>query len=687
LLRWLKTLLAVACWSFLLVGCVGLGEGVSQWLRFDVLGDQVQPYAPLRLFAPYLVLYGWWGVLGGVLVFVPALLVSRWAGRPRRMAFAIAVAGALAFLAVVYAGYLGHAHLWPDWWEPRGGSWVTIILLMVWALFTLGLYRPCRRLADWMARQKTRTLAFPVVVIIVATAHWPDWRQEGHDRRTGHLQRAVVGATARPGAPNLVLITIDTWRRDHLSLINADAPPTPHLDALAQAGTVWTNAWSVSPWTLPSMGTIMTGLPPRVLGSGKYVPLPQDIPTLAEIAWQQGYATTAFATNPYLTEWYGFDRGFEFFEHSLVLETLLPAQRSVLSRELHRYAATRFEANNADHVVERARQWLIWHEVEQPLFLWLHFMNPHLPYRWRQLPEPAADQKPACGIAPDLATVPDNGRFAGRQYKGVMHIRTGEFVPDSRQREALRTLYAREVQYTDHCLGRLFDTLRQQGLWRNTVVTVLSDHGEEFWEHDGFEHGHSVMPEVSGVPWILRLPADRAAGQRVSAPVTTLDVFPTLCGLLNWPLPSARSGQALLTIGQGLLTGAREGQGDENSTGAPPPALDRPWSTARPDRKDFTVTLCIENMLYGPAQQATLLWPWFMVRSAADSGVSWYDLSTDPLALHPQPPPAAAIALIAASDTLLQTWDRQAAALNVSTTDDREEIPADLKRRLEALGY
>ena len=661
MVRWLKTLLSIACWSFLLVGGAGLAEGISQWIRFDVLGGQNQPLGPLRLLAPYLVLYGWLGMVGGMLVFLPSLLISLRTSGPRRVTFALCVAGSLAFLAVVYAGYIGHTHLWPNWWEREGGHLVTLLLVAIWFGVVGLLFWPTRRLADWMARQKTRTLAFPAVVIIVATAHWPDWRQEGLQQRTGHLRRSDPEAATPAGAPNLILITIDTWRHDHLSLINPQAPPTPHLDDLARAGTLLTNTWSVSPWTLPSMASLMTGLSPRVLGSGKYVPLPSAVPTLAETAWRQGYTTAAFATNPYLTRWYGFDRGFEFFEHSLVLETLLPAERSVLSRELHRQATTRLEANSADQVVARAQRWLAWHRIDRPLFLWLHFMNPHLPYRWRDLPARDDGPGPVRGRVPDPAAIPDDDWFAGRQYRGIMHIRTGEFVPDAAQREGLRTLYAREVQFTDHWLGQLFTSLQQRGLWDNSVVAVLADHGEEFWEHDGFEHGHSVMPEVCRVPWILRRPAELESGQLWEAAVSTVDVLPTLCGLLNWPAPTQLNGRSLFGV-----QAERE----------PPATSD-----------GSTRLICVENLLYGPQQQAWLRWPWLMVRSDSLPGVTWYDLDSDPGALQPLSPPPTVISFRAAAETLQSHWDRQAAQLAPTLLADREAVPADLQRRLEALGY
>ncbi len=679
MLRWMKTLLAVACWSFLLVGSVGLAEGISQWLRFDLLGGQVQPFGPVRLLVPYLVLYGWFGLLCGVLVFLPAALLTHLRTQPRRLAFTFAATGALASLAVIYTGYLGNTHLWPEWWEARGGVAVTLASILVWCATVFFVFLPCRRLADWIARQKTRTLVFPVLVIIVSTALWPDWRQEGYHERTDHLRRAAQDTAIRAGAPNLVLITIDTWRRDHLSLTHATAPPTPQMDALAQEGILWANAWSVSPWTLPSMATIMTGQPPRVLNVHQYVPLPAAVPNLAEVAWAQGYHTTAFATNPYLTEWYGFDRGFEFFEHALVIETLLPAERSVLSRELHRYAASHYETNNASHVVERVVRWLQWRRNDAPLLLWIHFMNPHLPYCWREIEPRRAVSSPSRGREPQRAAIPESDWFADGRYRGVMHIRNGNFVPDAQEKGAIRTLYAREVQFTDHWLGRLFAELKRHGLWENSVVAILSDHGEEFWEHGGFEHGHSVMPEVSGVPWIMRLPGGHGGGSVVDTPVTLLDVMPTLCALMGWPAPPELPGRPLLDP-RGSQLGSESEQSVAVSADPAAPARGSAGS------HDNGIS-CIENLLYGPQERALLRWPWFCIKRDDPPATSWYDLSADPGAQHPLSPPREAAHLLSTADSLLASWDRRAAGLSAAAAPESGEIPPDLRRRLEALGY
>ncbi len=662
MLRWLKTILATICWSFILVGAVGLAEGVSQWVRFDLIDHQTQPLGLVRLWVPYVVLYGWFGVLCAMLVMLPAGFIACWQTRSRSIMFSLSLAGALSALVVVYVCYIGRIHLLPEWWEQQGGVLVNILLGLVWLGVVWALYRPLRWLANWMAQQKTRTLVFPVVVIIVVNGLWPDWREEGRIARTSHLERVALPDAVRQNAPHLILVSIDTWRRDHLSLINPLAPPTPHLNALAKEGILFTNVWSVSPWTLPSMATIMSGLPPRALQLRKYVPLPDNLPLLAEVAWRQGYRTTAFATNPYLTTWYGFDRGFDLFLHSLVIETLLPVERSVLAREVNYHAVTYHEPNDAKHIITSAGFWLRRYGEGTPLFLWIHLMNPHLPYRWRDLPPPQQRLQDGRGQEPDLAQIPDDGWFAGHQYKGVMHIRKGIFVPDTVQREVLHTLYAREVEYSDYWVGRLFTELQKSGLWDNAVVVVLADHGEEFWEHGGFEHGHSVMPEVCGVPLIIRLPRGEGGGRVIADPVTTLDVMPTLCQLMGWPQPPGLPGTPLRLMESKPATDAA----------APAP---------------MAYPCLLENLLYDPQQQGVFNWPWLRVQVEGEADCTWYDLATDPTANRPISAPVNATHLLARADSVRVAWDLRAEEFTASTDAETVELPEDLKRSLKSLGY
>jgi arylsulfatase A-like enzyme len=415
------------------------------------------------------------------------------------------------------------------------------------------------------------------------------------------------------------------------------------------------------------MATIMTGLPPRVMGVEKYSPLPSGMQRLAEIAWRQGYRTAAFATNAFLTDWYGFDRGFDFFEHSLVFETLLPAGRSVLARQATHYADIHFEADSAELVVPKAITWLWQRGGGGPFFLWIHLMNPHLPYRWRDVHIDNDEEGPLRGRPPNAEIIPATEYFRGRMYKGIRRIRSGEFVPDEVDREALRTLYAREVQFSDLWVGKLMGELKRLNLYEKSVIVVVADHGEELFDHGGFEHGHSVLPEVTGVPLIIRLPQGRQASGIVQEPVSLLDLLPTICHLLSWPVPDQALGESFWPPAGGQAVTADAAVSGVAATPATP--------------------FIIENLLYPPQSAGILSWPWLQVSSEGGKQIAWYDLQQDPQARRAVTAPPIASAIQAAADSIINDWDRRANELRDISAAPGGELPAAIKRKLDALGY
>jgi arylsulfatase A-like enzyme len=708
-LRWLRSWLSAVLWSFPLVGAVGLLEAILQWLRFGPPSDWGFSPGPVRLLAPPLTFYGWFGVAAALLLgpFAAALVVVL--KRPPSLAWRITVAGALAALGVVYANYILFQHIL----GPEHGSihplWLsTLVMVLVWALVSAVLWRPVRAFRAFLSERSGAHLIVPIVILIVATSLWPDWRQEKRMLRTGRLERAVAAADLQPDAPHVLLLSIDTFRFDRLSLVNPQAPPTPHLNELAREGILYTNGLAPSPWTLPSLASVMSGLPPRVLQVEQYRPLPPDVTTLPQIAWRQGYRTAAFLTNAYLAEWYGFSEGFDFYEHASVLETLLPACRSVLAREALRRAQMDLGTASAAAVVSKvpwAVAWLrrqtavdpwrwAWNRLFHPglpfageedgadarqqsgerFFLWIHLLDPHLPYVWRELPGRAESQL-GPGVAPQRSAIPPGPHFAGGVFKGLKEIRSGEWVPDPQEEAGIRALYDREIEYVDSWVGRLITDLKALGLWRNMLVVFLADHGEELFEHGGFEHGHSVMPEVVRVPLILRLPRGEAGGQVIDEPTSIANVLPTLCGILGWPIPPGVTGRPFWPP-----------RGSGRSGVQPSSVASSSLIASGPAPADSSL-MVIENLLYGPQQEGILTWPAYGVRLAGADTATWFDLAADPLALHPLPSPPFARRTLALADSMQASWDQLAAEHAVPTAAGEQHIPADLHRRMRALGY
>ncbi len=324
-----------------------------------------------------------------------------------------------------------------------------------------------------------------------------------------HAQRASRGHAV----PRVVLIVVDTLRRDHLSCYSAGAPATPCADALAEEALVFDAARSPAPWTLPSMCSLLTGVSPGVHGAlGRASILPRGIPTLAERLQAAGYRTAAFGRNAFLQPRSGLDRGFEeytFFPNSPPAAPIGGKLLALLFPEDYR---SRVEDARLTGL---ALEWIRDH-ADDDFLLWLHLMDPHAP------DEPDAEFL--------SARAGEHHGGPAEPFEREDGLAAG--ATEERRSEA-RELYAGEVRQVDARIGCFLDELRRLGLYEDALVVLTSDHGEELWEHGGFEHGHSVYDEVLRVPLIVKLPAGGAVG-RVPAPVSTESLAATvldLCGV------------------------------------------------------------------------------------------------------------------------------------------------------------
>ncbi len=294
---------------------------------------------------------------------------------------------------------------------------------------------------------------------------------------------AVAGCGHRPAVRsaqgfNLLLVTLDTVRADHIRVWGFGPAETPNLDRLAAQGVRFAEAESIAPLTLPSHATILSGLLPahhglRNNGLGRF---PRAPPTLATDLAGAGYRTGAFISAFVLDHRYGLDRGFEHYDDDIPRDTAagLDARRS------------------GRLTVDRALAWLD-RQGSGPFFLWVHLYDAHAPYA---PPEPFAT------------------RFAAAPYDGG-------------------------VAEDDLQLGRLLADLDRRGLAATTVVAVVADHGEELGEHGELTHGLLLYEPSLHVPLIVRAPGVLPAGWVVTTPVSLVDLAPTLAGLLGRPLVEA----------------------------------------------------------------------------------------------------------------------------------------------------
>jgi arylsulfatase A-like enzyme/Flp pilus assembly protein TadD len=307
------------------------------------------------------------------------------------------------------------------------------------------------------------------------------------------LANRAPAAQAAPPAkrPNVLLVTLDTTRADHLGCYGARDALTPALDGLAARGTLFEHAYTASPMTLPAHATLMTGLEPpehglRVNGKSRLAP---TIPTLAEILSAQGYRTGAFVAAFVLNRQFGLDRGFTVYD-----DDLAGARKQTVEEHLSVYRP-------GDRVVDAALAWLETTDPGRPFFAWVHLYDPH----W-----------------PNYA----NAALAGTRFAGVAS-------------------YDAEVAFMDLQVARLLDFLDRRGIREETLVVAIADHGEGLGDHGEQEHGYLLNEEVLRVPLLVALPGVVRPGHRVDAVVSSVDVVPTILDLLEVPDGTRSRGRSL----------------------------------------------------------------------------------------------------------------------------------------------
>ncbi len=314
----------------------------------------------------------------------------------------------------------------------------------------------------------------------------------------------------RPAGKNLVVILIDTLRADALGVYGSKDGLTPHLDAFARSGIRFANLMSPAPWTLPSVSSLVTGLQPQTHGAGQrfgnFAPtgLPAGATTMAEFLRDHGFYTVGIYHNIYVNPAFGLDQGFdEYSSHE----------------------------DSANFLVDRALARLRYYAPDRRLFLYLHFFDAHNPY---------APPTPEC-TAVTSRLAPD--------YQGPLGClgdrRPENPLPPAADRPWLEALYKAEVSFLDNQVGRFLAGLHDLGLDKDTVVAIVSDHGEEFWQRLdqekalGYEvngdHGHTHYQELLHVPALVRVPGRAPAV--IAATVQTVDLFPTLLHLVDVEAP------------------------------------------------------------------------------------------------------------------------------------------------------
>ncbi len=440
---------------------------------------------------------------------------------------------------------------------------------------------------------------------------------------------AAATAVETPGGrPNVLIYLIDTLRADHLGVYGYDRPTSPNLDRFAEDAVVFTDARAQSSWTRTAVVSTLTGLYPKAHGvRGREDALAPSVATLAEVLRSAGYETAGFITNGNVSAGFALDQGFDSYRY-------LGESRQRTS--VHQLS---------DRLNERVFRWLDLRAAGEapprPFFLYVHATDPHAPYT----PPSPFRERFAAGVDPAVGSL-----------ERVRETFLGRAEAPAGTRQALIDLYDAEIAFNDHQLGALLDYLRRLELYDDTMIVLLSDHGEEFLDHGKWEHGKTLYVEQLHVPLIIKLPGSRAAGRRPASVARQIDVMPTVLDTLGLPPPPGLDGASLLPrLGDAVPAG-------------------------------------------DPASFAELSIGKLRLRSVADRG---FKLIADASQHHRQPrlelyrvhgDPGESRELAAEHPLelgylrqLLRRLDHAAAARH--TTAETAEVSDELRQRLEALGY
>ncbi len=382
-------------------------------------------------------------------------------------------------------------------------------------------------------RKTVPALIAAAILIGTAGAYW------NHGRESYMVSKLPQ---PKPNSPNILFITLDTLRADHLSSYGYQRSTTPNLDKLAKRGAMFENAFANSSWTLPAHASMFTGLLPHEHKADWTQPLGKDKQTLAEELAARGYQTAAFAANTsYVSPEWGLGHGFTRFDvyGSSLIED---ATSTVYGKKLALNVLPRigyFEIPGRKRANQVNAEFLDWLSTVngRPFFAFLNYFDLHDPY---------LTDAPFRTKFSDKVT---NGELINFQFQATTFRRKPKLTDQEIQAEI--DSYDGCLAYLDEKLGELFAELNRRGLDQNTLVIITSDHGEAFGNHDLFGHGNGLYVDTLHVPLIFLWPDRIPSDLRVSGMVSLHNIPFTVMSLLGESNGGSFNGSSLARLWEG----------------------------------------------------------------------------------------------------------------------------------------
>jgi len=488
---------------------VGAAEALASWFGAHGTGD-------LPPIAWALAVYGLIGAVGGLGAGLLAAIL-------RTDGFGVALAGVGAGLGFVVARFRIIRDVFLEQLPPGPLTLVAQLLgLLLTVVLAVLVWRALRG-ADARRAWLTRPGVAAGLVAVLAVLWAGGARLIARPVAPAAPPRA---ATAPAGAPNVLLVMVDTLRADRLGAYGHADAKTPSIDGLATDGVRYAHTFSQASWTRPSVATILTGLYPSSHGAvHKSDILPNRVDTVAELLARAGYYTVGFANNVNVSPAFNFGQGFAEYRY-LAPDLFFWADEAAAKLTLYnglrlvreRFLARRVDVHNyyqpAEVVTDTAIAWLDSPAARStPFFMFAHYMDPHDPY------------------------------FV-HPFNGEGYARVANPNPPAAVAEKYLQLYDGEIAYLDEHLGRLFADLKRRGLYDKTLIVLTADHGEEFHEHGGWWHGTTLYDEQIHVPLVVK-PPHGGAGRVVEDLATSLDIAPTILTAAAATVPPVMQGHPL----------------------------------------------------------------------------------------------------------------------------------------------
>lgn len=349
------------------------------------------------------------------------------------------------------------------------------------------------------------------------------------------LALAPACGEPEPARPNIVLVSIDSLRPDHLGCYGYGRETSPRIDQLAAEGVRFESAVSTSSWTLPAHAAMFTGLYDSTHGLyDNGLRLAPEHRTLAEELKSQGYHTAGFFGGPYLHPTFGLGDGFDVYT-SCMTTVAADLGEEDLRRESRSPNGRSHDDVTGPRTAQEVEAWSSARPEDRPYFLFVHLWDVHYDF----IPPEPYDRM----FDPDY-----KGSIDGRNFMGRPDVNARM---DRRDLEHVLALYDGEIRFTDDILGQILDGLRAKGMLENTLVIVTADHGEEFFEHGTKGHQKTLFDEVVKVPLVMHWPGVLPAGRTVADQVRLVDILPSVLAATGAKRRPTTAGRDILPLARG----------------------------------------------------------------------------------------------------------------------------------------